>query len=104
MGFLKDTVSITNNGETVEQRQLLKEIIVQLQDERSLFIVYSKKNLTDTSQRQLHKFKSSETIMKNVKQWSAETPNLYTLKISSEALRSILVKTNTYNVLLDLSV
>ncbi|MCK5774673.1 MAG: hypothetical protein KAH25_00770, partial [Bacteroidales bacterium] len=74
-GVLKSIITINNRSAITENRQIIIEV---LDGETSL--LKESKNLEIPANASIEF--SSESIFKNVKQWSAETPNLYTLKIS----------------------
>ncbi len=73
-GIFKNTISIINNNSSLEKRQVLLELL----DGENL--IYSDSKTIDVPANSSIVF-SSETLIKNVNQWSAEVPNLYTLKI-----------------------
>ena len=74
-GISKNTVSIANNYSASETRHVLLEI---MDGNNSLFSNSKTLDIPANSTIDFY----SETLIKNVKQWSAETPNLYTLKIT----------------------
>jgi beta-galactosidase len=74
-GIFNCTISITNNSSENVKRHLQLEI---LDDEKSIFI---DSKALEISLGTTVNF-SSEDIINKVRQWSAETPNLYTLKIT----------------------
>ncbi|MDX5584643.1 MAG: glycoside hydrolase family 2 TIM barrel-domain containing protein [Aureibaculum sp.] len=74
-GISHNTVSITNNSTTSAKRQVLLEI---LDGENSIFTDSKKIDIPANNVIEI----SSETLIKNVKQWSAEKPDLYILNIS----------------------
>jgi len=73
-GIFKNTISVTNNNTFPEKRQVLLELL----DSKNS--VYADSKTLDIPANSTAKY-STEEIFKNVKQWSAEIPNLYTLKI-----------------------
>jgi len=74
-GISHNTISIVNNSSDSEKRYVLLEI---MDGNNSLF---SDSKTLDIPANSVINF-NSKTLIKNVKQWSAETPNLYTLKIA----------------------
>jgi len=74
-GISHNTVSITNNSTTSAKRQVLLEI---LDGENSIFTDSKTIDIPANNVIEI----SSETLIKNVKQWSAEKPDLYILNIS----------------------
>ncbi|WP_034041710.1 glycoside hydrolase family 2 TIM barrel-domain containing protein [Wocania ichthyoenteri] len=83
-GISETAISIANNSEASVKRKVSLELF---DDENS---VYSDLKTIDIPANDTIQF-TSETVIKNVKQWSAEQPNLYTLKITLED------ETNTKN-------
>ncbi|MDN3491514.1 glycoside hydrolase family 2 TIM barrel-domain containing protein [Winogradskyella bathintestinalis] len=76
-GHLKNTVTIFNNSEDTAKRQVTVEVF---DGEVSKF---KDSKLIEIPAHDSIQF-TSEKIFKDVKQWSAEVPNLYTLKIALE--------------------
>lgn len=74
-GISHNTVSITNNSTSSAKRQVLLEI---LDGENSIFTDSKTIDIPANNVIEI----SSETLIKNVKQWSAEKPDLYILNIS----------------------
>ncbi len=74
-GIFKNTISITNTNAAPEKRHINVEI---LDGEKSMFV---DSNIIDIPANATVDF-FSETRLEQVKPWSAEAPNLYTLKIS----------------------
>ncbi|SFS49088.1 glycoside hydrolase family 2 TIM barrel-domain containing protein [Lutibacter maritimus] len=86
-GIFKGMVSITNNSSGNASRNVVLEL---LDGEKS--IIKETKTLEIAANTSIDF--TSENIIERVKQWSAENPNLYTLKISLED--EINSKNNTY--------
>ncbi len=76
-GIFKNTVSITNNSSKKTTRQITVEV---LDGENSIYKTSKTIEIPASTTSQF----ISEEIIESVKQWSAESPNLYTLKISLE--------------------
>lgn len=76
-GIFKNTVSIVNNSKDSVKRKVYIEVF----DGKTLKYVDFKVLAIPANDNVQF---SSENTIKNVKQWSAEQPNLYTLKISLE--------------------
>lgn len=73
-GILKNTISVTNATKIPQKRHVIMEI---LDGKRSVFV---DSGILDIPANTTTDF-LSETQVENVKPWSAEIPNLYTLKI-----------------------
>jgi len=73
-GVLKNTVSLVNNSEEAVQRKVAMEIFDGKTSK------YKDSKVLEIPANDIVQF-SSETIIDSIKQWSAELPNLYTLKI-----------------------
>ena len=86
-GIFKGIVSISNNS----SEKASKNIIIELLDGENSILKETK--TLEIAANTLVDF-TTENIIGNVKQWSAEIPNLYTLKISLEDKKN--AKNNTY--------
>lgn len=74
-GIFKGQIGITNNSTEL----IKKGVIVELFDDTtSIFRTYKTINVKPNETSNFY----PETIVENVKSWSAETPNLYTLKLN----------------------
>ncbi len=73
-GIFKGTVTVKNDTDVSVKRYMLLEV---LDDETSVFSDSITLNIPAKSKAEFH----SNTIIKKAKQWSAEAPNLYTIKI-----------------------
>jgi len=76
-GIFNNTVSITNSSSQKVSKQLTVEM---LDDEKS---IYRSSEIVEIPVDKTFAF-ASNSVIPNVKQWSAEMPNLYTLRISLE--------------------
>lgn len=76
-GIFKNTVSIVNHSEEDVKRKITIEIF----DGQN--IKYTDSKVVEIPVKEGVQF-NSESIIENVKKWSAEQPNLYTLKIALE--------------------
>ncbi len=74
-GVFKGNINVTNNSDTKEKRHVLLEL---LDGGNSIFIDSKTLEIPANSQVVFN----ADHILKNVKSWSAETPNLYTVKIT----------------------
>lgn len=76
-GLFNGTISITNNHTETARRKLSVEI---LDEENSIFQTTQILEIPAQSTKEWH----IKKVIEEVKKWSAELPNLYTLKISLE--------------------
>lgn len=76
-GVFKNTVSLVNNTDEAVKRKVSVEVL----DGET--VAYTDAKVIDIPANGSIPF-TSETIINNIKHWSAEQPNLYTLKISLE--------------------
>jgi len=74
-GIFKNTITLNNNNTSTEKRHVLLEVL----DGDTLLFMDSK--TLEVPANSTVEF-SSETIIENIKHWSAEAPNLYTFKIT----------------------
>ena len=74
-GIFKGTVSVTNDTDTIATHDLVVEVI-----DNGKGVIYSRKEIQIPANSTID-FNVDKTI-KNAKSWSAEIPNLYTLRIS----------------------
>ncbi|WP_412986734.1 glycoside hydrolase family 2 TIM barrel-domain containing protein [Pontimicrobium sp. IMCC45349] len=84
-GIFKGQISINNTSSKVAKKDITLEL---LDGNQSL---YKTNQIIDLKPGDISNF-DSETIIENVKSWSAETPNLYTLKISFDNTQFITKK------------
>ncbi len=74
-GIFKGTITVTNNSDVSVKRQMLLEL---LDDKVSVFSDSIMINIPANSKAEFN----SKSIIENAKQWSAEAPNLYTIKVA----------------------
>lgn len=74
-GIFKGTFSITNNSSEDTERQVTLEVV---SDNETFFTASKTLEILANSESQF----SVESIIKDIKSWSAESPTLYTLKIT----------------------
>lgn len=84
-GIFKGQISINNTSSELVKKDITLEL---LDGNQSL---YKTNQIIDLKPGDISNF-NSETIIENVKSWSAETPNLYTLKISFDNTQFITKK------------